>query len=226
MKKLTLLSNIVLMFLIISCSGKKAVLSNSKDENEKYITVDANFISGAKDLLFQAKKEALENEKKSFIKDGISNPTYLNNLDFSIQTFNIIEDIYNKNLLQSIVEKRKENRNVKSVFFINIHLNGDMLSRFNVVLIENFDGTVELFNSNGKRVVNLGSDIIDFTDEFMLNIPYSYMNKTPAVSGYMSIYKISPYGANEYSVTSKLSNELLNYQQSFVKKMYDDCITN
>lgn len=217
MKKTILIFGMTLI-LSVSCKSQESTMKSSTYDSKSHIVFNLNFVSSIKDLLFASKKETLEKERTSFINQKINNDEYLKNLNLFIQSCNEINDVYNENFLNKVIEKRKKNNEVKAIYFVNLFKNE--LTSLNIVLVENFDRTVEIFNSEVNKVNIVDTGIIDFTDDFMFNIPYSYHNKTPSQRGYLSIYKITSTEENNYVVTSVIVLEVLDYQLKILEKFY------
>ncbi len=101
-----------------------------------------------------------------------------------------------------------------------IVLSGEQFSRKDILLIENLDRTVEIFSTEKKNIFKTDRDIVEFTDEFMENLPYPFQTKTPSLNGSLSIYRITPKNNNEISITSKFISGVMNYQLEIIDKMY------
>jgi len=220
MKNKLLILSIICLFSF-SCKSQQAPNNKLYFDSEKFIAFDTTFVKDLRPILLESKKNVLLKEKDAFINRKIDNEKYLKKLDLSIKYYLQVDDEFNQKLFKSIIGKRKKNINVKNIYFIDVFLSGDEFSNLQFLLIENFDGNIELFDSRGNYKNLFNSGIIEFTNEFMLNLPYSFENKTPNLDGHFTIYKIAAIGANKYEVSSAIATEILNYQLLIIKEMYE-----
>ena len=213
---------IILLFIVFSCKGQKPMSKEPYYNKNKYFALNLNFIKEVRSIVLASHKNSLIKEKESFINQKIDNKKYLELLNKKINDVEIynIDTFYNK-FLNKIFKNRKKYVNVKNVYFINIGYTGDDYQWKSAILIENFDGNIQLFKNNNTQKEYLSSELIDFTNDFMDNFAYSFDKKSLLINGYFTIDKITAIGENKYEVSSIVAPEMQFYQLEILKKFYE-----
>ncbi|AWI25560.1 hypothetical protein [Flavobacterium pallidum] len=217
------MKNIIILFgllLIATCRGQHITNSEPYYDTKKFISIDTDFVRNLKSKIIIAQKAALNKETQRFIDLKIQDNQYKDLLDALVLMDELFVPGINESMWGEIIAKKKNSNKVDEIYIISIQLSGDEIINSNAVIIKNFDGNTEIYASGMKPKSVFSDDILLFTEEFMLNLPYSFDNKTPNLSGHFSISKITSSGANEYQVTSAMANEMLDYQYEILKKFY------
>lgn len=181
-------------------------------DDDLYFFIDDFFINSINDSLVFSKRSSIDKELAKLLKNKKRDTVYLKNLETS-KSFLAIEA--NAGYFTKIIKQFKKNK-VKTIFFIDVFLNGDEFNFRSIIFVLNLDGTVQYFNSNKQLKKEYNIDFIDALDDFSENIALSSENKTKSTGGNFTIYKINAIGKNKYRVTSKVINEMLLYQYYFI----------
>ena len=210
----------LLIFIIgVGCKGMKT--SNEQYHSDKYIILDDNFVQNVKSTLGVSKKNALKIEREAFLARRVDNKQYLDNLNESINDIEVYNDeTFFDNFLKNVVLKHK-NEKVESIHFINVTYGDDEFNKIRIALIKKIDGNVVLYSSNDNKKEHLNDDLVEFTNQLMLNLPYSFENKNQSLNGYFTIDRIVATGQNSYDTTSTVILQMLYYQLEIIRKMYD-----
>lgn len=220
--KYVLLIQIFILFGF-SCKSYKTEMFEGKS-SKKYILLDNNFVNIIGNEIKKSRRLSIEKEKKEFINRKIDNIEYLKKLndDYYLKT--------NEHFIQTkfadLVNSKLNSKKVKNIYFINILLNEEKTSIYNFVLSEGLDYIDELFYygdiSEKVSYKEIDDELIDFTHEFMLNLPYSFENKTFFNNNiqYFTIDRVSATGKNKYEIQSVIVPKMLNYQIQIFEKLY------
>jgi len=217
---------LLLVCLILSCGTSKSIDFDELPEPEFYILLDDSFFSSLKGNIVQSHIESLKREKEALIQFG-KDEGYLKHLEESIKNpYPLINDTFYDSSLSGLI-KKLEGNTVRNIYILEIMRNGETIYVDNYLLIEGFDHyDLYEFNSNKSDCMHyqVTMDLVNFTHEFMLNVPYSFENKTFYNNNvqYMTIDRISAKGKNTYSVSSVILPKVLNYQISIIQTFFDD----
>jgi len=196
-------------------------------ELKDYILINQTFIDSIKNKIVESQKKALHKEKVVFIKTEMEDINYLKTLENAIETpYANYNNTFFENDLKIIFNKLK-NSKVKSIYFLNFQTSGETINTYNFILVEGCNYQVHSFSfGNYKSIAQYKENndiLIDFMHEFMLNVPYSFKNKTLFNNGvqYFTIDKIIAIGKNKYAIESVVVLNMLNYQIEIFKKFFD-----
>jgi len=213
----------VFLFFLFSCNSTKEIY-------ESKFEVDSSEVDNVLFRIEEANLNSIKREREMFLNSEYKNDSiYLNMLNWYINNETNTADytLLRGGLIE--VFKRIVKKDISKLYVLNMRYSGEMFYEKVVIIVEeknSYSPTMFLYNNSSRKIeVKYILDIsVQFLNEFVDNLKYSYLNKSYFNNSPQSFFvsKISMKEGEIEKIENTFKVEMLYSEMEILNKFFID----